>query len=175
MGINKTAFQRVDTSAFLWCQRYLNRPALYPYIRAISATGDGWLYPLLAFYLLSVGFSSHLNFFYSCLIGFGLEVPLYLILKKKFKRNRPQQSLIGFQAKIKPSDRFSFPSGHTAGAFVMASQVMVFFPLFAPIAIVWALAIGMSRVALGVHFPGDIIAGTFLGLLSGALASSLVL
>ncbi|MCW8878516.1 MAG: phosphatase PAP2 family protein [Kangiellaceae bacterium] len=175
MGMIKTRFQQADTDAFLWCQKRLAKQAYYPIIRAISATGDGWIYAVLAFSLITINFEAHQYFFYSCLIGFGLEVPLYILLKRKFRRNRPQDYLQNFQAKIKPSDQFSFPSGHTAAAFVMTTQIVLFFPVFAPLAIFWALSIGLSRVALGVHFPGDIIAGILLGILSGSLAGAIIL
>ncbi len=175
MGAIKTRFQQVDTEAFLWCQKIFCKKAIYPLVRIVSATGDGWLYAVFAFLLLLVNFDAHLSFFLSCLVGFALEVPLYLLLKNKFKRNRPQDCLNNFEAKIKPSDKFSFPSGHTAAAFVMATQVLLFFPAFALVAIVWALAIGLSRVALGVHFPGDILAGILLGTLSGLLSAVIII
>ena len=143
-------------------------------IRTVSATGDGWIYALIAFSILFYNIDAHLNFFLSCLIGFALEVPLYILLKRKFKRNRPQDYLTDFEAKIKPSDQFSFPSGHTAAAFVMAIQLMVFFPAFILLGFLWATAIGISRVALGVHFPGDIIAGAMLGSLCGLIAASIM-
>jgi len=141
----------------------------------VSATGDGWIYALIAFSILFYNFDTNLRFFFSCLIGFALEVPLYVLLKHKFKRNRPQDYLADFQARIKPSDQFSFPSGHTAAAFVMAIQLMLFFPAFALAGFIWAIAIGVSRVALGVHFPGDILAGALLGTLCGLLAGAIII
>ena len=67
------------------------------------------------------------------------------------------------RAFIQPSDKFSFPSGHTAAAFVMASLLTAFYPPVALVAYPLALAIGASRVTLGVHYPSDIVAGAVLG------------
>ena len=175
MGINKSRFQQVDTDAFLWVQRKFCKKTYTPIVRTISATGDGWLYALLAFSLLSYDYEQNLTFFYASLIGFALEVPLYILLKNKFKRNRPQDYLQGFQAKINPSDQFSFPSGHTAAAFVMAIQIMIFFPAFSLLAITWAITIGFCRILLGVHFPGDIFAGAMLGILCSLIAGAFIL
>ena len=58
----------------------------------------------------------------------------------------------------------SFPSGHTAAAFALATGLVFSFRgrrrwlWFAPAAFV-----GVSRVACGVHFPLDVIAGALVG------------
>lgn len=175
MGIILSRAQQVDTDAFIWCQKKFSKKSYYPIIRTISATGDGWIYATIAFIALAINFEQYSTFFLACLIGFGLEVPLYIGLKHKFKRNRPQDFLNGFEAKIIPSDKFSFPSGHTAAAFVMAIQILVFIPQLAAIAIAWALLIGFSRVALGVHFPGDILAGACLGVLCALISNAILM
>lgn len=174
MGILKTQFQQADTGAFLWIQKKLCKKKHVPLIKIVSSSGDGWYYPIIAAVALINNFSANLAFLYSCLLAYSMQVPLYIILKKKFKRNRPQDFIAAFEAKIKPSDQFSFPSGHTAAAFVMATQLVVFFPVFSIVAICWALMIGASRVLLGVHFPGDILAGILLGVLCSLLSNEVL-
>lgn len=170
MGIIKTHFQQADTNSFLWIQRRFCSKKHAPMVRVISASGDGWYYPIVAAIALVIDFNSNIIFLYCCLLAYTIQVPLYIFLKRKFKRNRPQDYLDSFEARIKPSDQFSFPSGHTAAAMVMATHVLLFFPWFAVLAFIWALAIGASRVLLGVHFPGDILAGIGLGVLTSLLS-----
>ena len=125
---------------------------------------------MLVFSIQLSGIPKSHDFFTTCVLAYLIEVPLYLFLKQKFKRNRPQNHIRGYQAKINPIDEFSFPSGHTTSAFVMNLQVIYFFPALAVPMMLWALSIGSSRVLLGVHFPGDIIAGSILGTLCSLLA-----
>src|SRR6056297_2835670 len=59
---------------------------------------------------------------------------------------------------IAPTD-FSFPSDHTAIAFVIAFLVYYQWKNFGKILIIISLLIGISRVIIGIHFLTDILAG----------------
>ncbi|MEV7602173.1 phosphatase PAP2 family protein [Kitasatospora sp. NPDC089797] len=57
----------------------------------------------------------------------------------------------------------SFPSGHTASAFALATAVGTLLPAAAAPLALLACAVGYSRVHTGVHYPGDVLAGALLG------------
>ena len=67
----------------------------------------------------------------------------------------------------------SMPSGHTLTAFAVASSL--YFALDAQCRgrFVWlwllAAAVGLSRIAVGAHWPGDVAVGACLGVLAGGL------
>lgn len=70
----------------------------------------------------------------------------------------------------------SFPSGHTATAFLLAGVIFLSGrvpPRIAAIALIAALLIGLSRIAVGAHWPVDVIAGAAGGWLSAALGIAL--
>ena len=59
----------------------------------------------------------------------------------------------------------SFPSGHTATAFALATSLCVKYPkwyVIGPSAL-WACSVGMSRMNEGVHYPSDVLAGAVIG------------
>ncbi len=55
----------------------------------------------------------------------------------------------------------SFPSGHATSAFAAAVTLGLVTPRTRPVA--FALAVAVSRVALGEHYPSDVVAGAALG------------
>ena len=59
----------------------------------------------------------------------------------------------------------SFPSGHTSGAFALATSVSLNYPKWYVIvpSMTWASLTGYSRMYLGVHYPTDVLAGAALG------------
>jgi 2-O-(6-phospho-alpha-D-mannosyl)-D-glycerate hydrolase len=65
---------------------------------------------------------------------------------------------------------FSFPSGEAALAFGAAVAFAVVSPRLRWPAILLAVAIALSRVVVGAHYPGDVLAGAAIGMLSGLLA-----
>jgi undecaprenyl-diphosphatase len=82
---------------------------------------------------------------------------------------RPRPSGMSFEALIAAPDKFSFPSGHSIAASALAFTYAWYFPTLAPALLVLATLIGVSRVRLGVHYPGDVLAGQAIALL-GTLA-----
>jgi undecaprenyl-diphosphatase len=132
-------------------------------VRFISATGDGPTYLCIALLLVLLEPLAGSAFFWAGIIAYCFDVSLYLLLKNLIKRDRPAVKITSYQAFITPSDQFSFPSGHTAAAFLFACLVLNFYPLFALPCFIWAAAVGASRVLLGVHYPTDLVAGAVLG------------
>jgi len=68
----------------------------------------------------------------------------------------------------------SFPAGHAATAFAGATLLSYIAPKAAPAFVLLAVAIAYSRVYVGVHYPGDVIAGAVVGVAVGAIAIGVV-
>lgn len=96
------------------------------------------------------------------------------LLKRTVSRARPRMPE-GFAALVQPPDRFSFPSGHAASSLSVALAVAAALPGAAAGALLaLAAAVGMSRCYLGVHYPGDVIAGWMLAVLGLVGAGAVV-
>ncbi|MBY5922572.1 phosphatase PAP2 family protein [Ferrimonas balearica] len=160
-------WQRMDSwdrGLMLQLQR-LPAPGFWrPAARWLSLSGDGAGYLLMALLIAELGGSRGHLFLLAGLAAYALELPLYWLLKNTLKRARPCHNLGGVVAAVDPHDKFSLPSGHSAAAFLFATLLAWYWPPLAPLAYGWATLVGLSRVLLGVHYPGDIVAGASLGL-----------
>jgi diacylglycerol kinase family enzyme/membrane-associated phospholipid phosphatase len=84
-------------------------------------------------------------------------------------RARPRYEIPLLRRLLRVPRTTSFPSGHSASAAAFATGVALETPrLAAPVGAV-ALAVGASRVVVGVHYPSDVLAGFAIGAAAGTL------
>lgn len=139
------------------------------------------IYGLFAFPLYFLGFwvannhrAVHLLFFVSIVI---LATVLGAILQVIVKRPRPDFMHTAYVPYFK---KYSFPSIHSLAAFSMATAIALFqyletgisIPLLGSIIVLFSLAklIAVSRIMVGVHYYGDILAGGVIGVAVGMFA-----
>lgn len=155
---------------------------LLPLMAALTMIGGGWgafsIVPLFAP-------ARTRRFALAFAVTIGVNALLVFGLKAAVARPRPWLVMPDIHPVIfpGPSD-FSFPSGHAAGSFCYATFVAVVLwktrkgtvpVVVSSVLLLLALGVALSRIALGVHFPGDVTAGAIIGATSGAIGANLYL
>ena len=110
-------------------------------------------------------------------VAAALAIEIFLcsgLIKPLAARIRPCDINTGIQMLVARPTDYSFPSGHTAASFAAASALYFrrsrwWLPAGLLAALIWAGALGCSRLYLYVHFPTDVLGGAALGILSGWL------
>ncbi len=80
------------------------------------------------------------------------------LVKRRLRRTRPTAHPRALAHADIP-DEFSFPSGHSAASMSVAFAFAIAFPAMSVPLLLVATLVGFSRVRLGVHYPGDVLAG----------------
>lgn len=128
-------------------------------------SGDSWFWMLGLFLLWILGNADWHKI--AALMAAGVAGLAVFVLAIKFtiRRQRPPGE---WGAIYRNTDPHSFPSGHAARAGLLAVLAYGLGPLwFGIIVISWVPFVCLARVATGVHYLTDVIAGLILGIIIG--------
>ncbi len=153
---------------------------IVPWMAFTSDTGDwigqGWRLAILSILLLVCAWAFEKPTIkivaIQSLIAHGIAALLANGLKHLIGRPRPKFVHSGdwHMTLSWTSGLDSFPSGHSAASFAVATVLAKRFPLFGPLCIAVAFFVALSRVLRGSHFLTDVLGGAVIGILSGFIA-----
>lgn len=148
--------------------RVAEKPGLLRNIAVFFAhSGDSWFWA--AALIIAWFFSSNFWKEWETVEFMGLAglAAVVLAIKLMVKRKRPEGDWGGI---YRNTDPHSFPSGHAARAFLLAVVATALAPGWLALLLwFWAPLVALARVAMGVHYLSDIIAGAILGIIVGIL------
>jgi len=163
---------RLGEAVLRWDEAALDWVSENPFLKRLDGLwilftylGDGYIWGLLALYLVLFGGAyDHRNVLVA-LAALMVEITVFRLFKALFARPRPAILRHGQPARFLALDAHSFPSGHATIGFGVAYLVAYFYPAWPNVLVVYLVAgaIGLSRVYLREHFPMDVIGGASLG------------
>ncbi len=179
----ETMFRRsvaLFDSTFIWLVRYFAGPSVDTAMISISQAGSGASFTVLAgaAVLLLGRYRRWLDLGSLTLCIAGGAV-LNLLLKHLFQRARPELF------RVVEESGYSFPSGHAMVSMCFYGMAAFLIMRLVPswrgrltvmtLAVLLIVAIGISRIYLGVHYPSDVVAGYAAGSTWLALCVSLLM
>ena len=140
-------------------------------LRTLSAffahSGDSWFWAaalIILWYFSDSYWKKWAVVEFACISGLIVVV---MSLKFLIKRRRPEGEWGGI---YRNTDPHSFPSGHAARAFLIAVVAMPLAPAWLAILLwIWAPLVALARVAMGVHYLSDVVAGTIVGVIAAVI------
>lgn len=136
-------------------------------LRAIAVffahSGDSWFWWLAMILLWRLGDSFWMEWAVVQFVGIGVLAALVMGIKFLVRRRRPEGE---WGSIYRNTDPHSFPSGHAARSFMIAALATGLGPAWLAILLwVWAPLVALARVAMGVHYVSDIVAGAAFGMI----------
>ncbi|MBV6396226.1 MAG: hypothetical protein HFACDABA_01820 [Anaerolineales bacterium] len=152
--------------------RVAEQPGLLRALAVFFAhSGDSWFWGLGLFLVWQFGDSFWKQWALVLFAAIAALAVIVLTIKFLVRRRRPAGEWGGI---YRNTDPHSFPSGHAARAFMIAALALGLGPAWLAILLcVWAPLVALARVAMGVHYLSDIIAGAALGIIVGSIALEL--
>ena len=160
-----------DAGFLLYIQEYIRSDFLNPIMKVLTHSGDkGILLIVLILALLFIPRTRAIGIMST--ISIAIEALLNnVLLKNLIARTRPYDEIEGLVNLVGKQSDYSFPSGHTATAFMGAELVRLEYGIW------WGLAAysvagatAFLRVWNNWHWTSDVIAGAGIGILSANAA-----
>lgn len=143
--------------------RVAEQPGLLRTLSAFLAhSGDSWFWGLGLILLWWLNDSYWQYWAAAMFVGIAVLAALVMMIKFIVRRRRPAGDWGGI---YRSTDPHSFPSGHAARAFLIAVLATGLGPAWLALMLwIWAPLVALARVAMGVHYISDVLAGAAFGL-----------
>ena len=159
-------FQSVDINLIKWIHQYFSN-TLFDIFMPFITNKKNWTLPIIILIFLLGFFSGPKGKIALAVLIISLSFTDAIcaqILKPFFERIRPSHlNLEEVNLLISKGGKWSMPSNHAANMFSLATVLSYFYKKYKPLLFLLAILISFSRVYVGVHFPGDVIVGGFIG------------
>lgn len=167
------AGQKIDAAVFHFFNRH---GRLYPWLdnimRIVTELGNTFVTGAVAVFLFIYINSSAA---YAFILGSMILWLLVESIKAVIRRDRPFSSLMNVRVVGARARGKSFPSGHTSQAFFTATLLLSYIDggiIVYAIIYAFALAVGVTRMYMGMHYPRDILGGAVLGSFWGVIGTT---
>ena len=134
----------------------------------LAHSGDSWFWLLALILLAWLGPEYWSRRAIVFILAILITAVVVFAIKFTVRRRRPEGE---WGQVYRMTDPHSFPSGHAARAALLAVLGLGLGPVWLGVLLaVWAPLVMLARVAMGVHYLSDVLAGALLGVLLGAVA-----
>jgi undecaprenyl-diphosphatase len=149
------------------CLRIAEKPGALRTLAAILAhSGDSWFWlaGIALVWWLGTGYWHRELLIMT--VSIVVAASVVFIVKQAVRRQRPEGEWGRF---YRNTDPHSFPSGHAVRAMMLAVILLGLSPGTGIALLAWAPLVGLARVAMGLHYLSDVVAGMLLGLVIGGI------
>jgi len=147
------------------------RPLPYWIALFCAHLGDSWLWVIIAGFCFKRAYvdrnkdeGRRVNQLATWVVSVISATIITLLVKRQVRRTRPGKGTLLYGS---GPDVHSFPSGHAVRLATIAMWGEILVPGRGWLAWPLLLIVGWSRVALGIHYVGDVVAGVVLGSVVG--------
>ena len=169
----------MNQSLFYYLNNFAGKSEWLDSLIIFSAEYLGWalFVALILWSLVFIKGKSRTKFLTLTLTFSAIAYVVARIIKTLYSAPRPFLELSEMTQLIVHGGYDSFPSGHATFFFAVAMSVFLFLPkqtkfkwMWVSILFIGAFLVSVARVAAGIHWPIDILAGALIGILTVFLA-----
>ncbi|WP_163102420.1 undecaprenyl-diphosphatase [Peribacillus alkalitolerans] len=106
----------------------------------------------------------------SAVVAFGLAEVIGKLVGLCYSNYQPFAELADVNQLIEKSVNNSFPSDHTILFFSVCFTIWLFRKMVGSVFVIIAVCVGLSRIGVGVHYPGDVLVGAVVGIIAAVMS-----
>ena len=162
---------QLDISLFYFFNVHLANPVFDTIMPVLTQTANWRIVAGAAglYWVWKGGSKGRWGILYAVVAWGGSDLFNSNLIKTIFERPRPCLTLPDVHLLVGCGQTFSFPSGHAVTSFAIAVFLTLIYPRARWVLFSLAILISYSRIAVGVHYPFDTLAGMAEGALFGYL------